>query len=275
MLSNLVKAGFSVAVIYGAIYPVLNSPAPLELKDITPVVEAKKVEVKKPKQAEKPVIVNVNLPDFSKYRDVKEKKRAFFAFLRPFVEQINTEIEAQRLLVKNLDLQTSSQENRDEFQRLLKAYKVEASQSITVDNIGPLKQELLKRLDIIPVELVLMQAANESAWGTSRFALQANNLFGQWCFRKGCGIVPKGRPEGETYEVRKFNSPKQSIRGYFFNINAGYAYEELRTLRATLRAMNEEIDPYVIAEGLIPYSTRREAYVDEIQNMIRINKKYI
>ena len=275
MLSNLVKAGFSVAVIYGAIYPVLNSPAPLELKDITPVVEAKKVEVKKPKQAEKPVIVNVNLPDFSKYRDVKEKKRAFFAFLRPFVEQINTEIEAQRLLVKNLDLQTSSQEHRDEFQRLLKAYKVEVSQSINVDNIGPLKQELLKRLDIIPVELVLMQAANESAWGTSRFALQANNLFGQWCFRKGCGIVPKGRPEGETYEVRKFNSPKQSIRGYFFNINAGYAYEELRTLRATLRAMNEEIDPYVIAEGLIPYSTRREAYVDEIQNMIRINKKYI
>jgi len=275
MLSNLVKAGFSVAVIYAAIYPVLNPPAPLELKDNTSVVEAKKVEVKKPKQAEKPVIVNVDLPDFSKYRDVKEKKRAFFAFLRPFVEQINTEIEAQRLLVKNLDLQTSSQEHRDEFQRLLKAYKVEASQSITVDNIGPLKQELLKRLDIIPVELVLMQAANESAWGTSRFALQANNLFGQWCFRKGCGIVPKGRPEGETYEVRKFKSPKQSIRGYFFNINAGYAYEELRTLRATLRAMNEEIDPYVIAEGLIPYSTRREAYVDEIQNMIRINKKYI
>ena len=275
MLSDLVKAGFSVAVIYAAIYPVLNPPAPLELKDSTPVVEAKKLEVKKPKQAEKPVVVNVDLPDFSKYRDVKEKKRAFFAFLRPFVEQINTEIEAQRLLVKNLDLQTSSQENRDEFQRLLKAYKVEASQSITVDNIGPLKQELLKRLDIIPVELVLMQAANESAWGTSRFALQANNLFGQWCFRKGCGIVPKGRPEGETYEVRKFNSPKQSIRGYFFNINAGYAYEELRTLRATLRAMNEEIDPYVIAEGLIPYSTRREAYVDEIQNMIRINKKYI
>ena len=41
-----------------------------------------------------------------------------------------------------------------------------------------------------------MQAANESAWGTSRFARIGLNFFGQWCYSKGCGMVPKRRNTG-------------------------------------------------------------------------------
>jgi Bax protein len=210
------------------------------------------------------------LPDFSSIRDVKEKKKKFFGYLKPIVAEVNQTVKQERAFIQNL---TQFPENSIQIERLTaiaKKYRVELD--LEFDD---LKHELLLKVDEIPVELVLMQAANESGWGTSRFALQANNLFGQWCFKKGCGVVPEGRPEGQTYEVRKFAKPADSVRSYFANLNSGYAYSELRLLRKQLRDIEEGLDPYVIAEGLIPYSTRREAYVDEIQNMLRVNQKYI
>src|SRR5690606_39546165 len=68
---------------------------------------------------------------------------------------------------------------------------------------------LLRRLDIIPADLALAQAAMESAWGGSRFAREGNNYFGQWCFSKGCGLVPEKRPAGARYEVQRFDSPAE------------------------------------------------------------------
>jgi Bax protein len=229
--------------------------------------QAKATEIES--QGSKP-IVHKYLPDFSSIRDVKEKKRKFFGYLKPIVSEVNQNVKRERAFIQNL---THFPENRIQIEKLTaiaKKYRVELDLEFE-----DLKHELLLKVDEIPVELVLMQAANESGWGTSRFALQANNLFGQWCFKKGCGVVPEGRPEGQTYEVRKFAKPADSVRSYFANLNSGYAYSELRLLRKQLRDIEEGLDPYVIAEGLIPYSTRREAYVDEIQNMLRVNQKYI
>ena len=72
--------------------------------------------------------------------------------------------------------------------------------------------ELILRVDVIPVSLALAQAANESAWGTSRFALEGNNVFGQWCYKKGCGIVPAERRSGATHEVKSFTSVERSVQ---------------------------------------------------------------
>lgn len=275
MIGNIVKAAFFILVVYAAVAPILDKQN--QAQKVSVETEQKQQEPKKPvpKPVVEPEIVVSELPDFSQYRDVKQKKRAFFSYLRPYVEQINTDIEAKRSFVKGFEFGLANEQDSAKLNKLFSRYKVKSVVLNDKESLEQGKKKLLRHLDVIPVELVLMQAANESAWGTSRFALQANNLFGQWCFKPGCGVVPAGRPEGETYEVRKFNSPKDSIRSYFYNINVGHAYGELRTLRETLRAMNESLDPYVIAEGLLPYSTRREAYVDEIQNMIRINKKYI
>ena len=67
-------------------------------------------------------------------------------------------------------------------------------------------KKLLERVDAVALEVALAQSANESAWGQSRFAKQGNNFFGQWCYRKGCGIVPKKRDKGGRHEVAKFKS---------------------------------------------------------------------
>jgi Bax protein len=130
---------------------------------------------------------------------------------------------------------------------------------------------LLKRVDTIPVSLALAQAANESAWGTSRFALEGNNLFGQWCYDEGCGLVPNRRRANASHEVQSFESIEAAVRAYFMNINTHDRYQGFRDLRFQMRSKEGELDPFALAWGLDGYSERGEAYVDEVQTIILQN----
>jgi Bax protein len=150
---------------------------------------------------------------------------------------------------------------------LAKRYKIR----YRADQPQKMIQKLLNRIDIIPADLALAQAANESAWGTSRFSQLANNLFGQWTFTPGQGIVPEGRPEGQTYEVQKFLTIYDSVRSYLHNLNTHPAYKQLRRLRAKNRQTGKNPEGVELAEGLLRYSIRGEAYVKELQAMIKTN----
>ncbi|MCH2098860.1 MAG: glucosaminidase domain-containing protein, partial [Pseudomonadales bacterium] len=131
--------------------------------------------------------------------------------------------------------------------------------------------ELLACVDVIPPSLVLAQAATESAWGTSRFARKANNLFGEWCFTAGCGLVPNHRSQGATHEVERFATVSASIDSYFHNLNSHPAYAELRAIRARAREAAATISGADLAAGLMLYSERGEDYVDELRQIIRVN----
>jgi Bax protein len=131
----------------------------------------------------------------------------------------------------------------------------------------------LARVDTVPLSLVLAQAANESSWGQSRFAQEGNNLFGEWCFREGCGIVPEQRSAGKSHEVAAFDSVNASVRSYLHNLNTGRAYAALRKLRQQARAAGEAPKAMVLASGLARYSERGLAYVHEIKAMIRSNRE--
>jgi len=120
--------------------------------------------------------------------------------------------------------------------------------------------------------MLLAQAANESGWGSSRFAKQANNLFGEWTFTPGQGIVPKNRPAGASYEVKRFSSLYQSIRSYARNINTHWAYKGLRKRRKQMRLNGEVITGLKLAEELDLYSTRRKDYTRDIITLIRRNR---
>jgi Bax protein len=128
------------------------------------------------------------------------------------------------------------------------------------------------RVDEIPPSLALAQAAIESAWGTSRFAVQGNNLFGQWCYKKGCGLVPLRRDSGSRHEVAKFSSVTQSVNAYMRNLNTHRAYSDLRANRAQLKATEQNVTGHLLAANLLDYSELREVYVEEIRAVIRINK---
>ncbi len=215
-----------------------------------------------------PFKVSSPLPDFSIYTDVKKKKRDFFQFLQPKIKFANDEILAERRQV--IELQTHlpnlSRSDLRTLDKLSEKYDVELNEPH--EKI----QELLIRVDIIPASLAMAQAANESAWGTSRFAQEGNNLFGQWCYVKGCGLVPLQRHGKQKHEVAKFDSITDSVKSYMRNLNTQHAYKDLRQLRAEARKDDIKITGLTLAKGLWGYSTRRDAYIHEIQAMIKQNK---
>jgi len=209
-------------------------------------------------------------PDLAQVQDVKHKKALFFRSLLPIVLAENEKLAELRSHVSVLlqkGVMQLSEADRRWLEAIAQQYKLKGS----IDDVS-LQRKLLRRVDVVPPALALAQAANESAWGTSRFARQGNNLFGQWTYRQSEGIVPLGRPEGATYAVRAFSSIDASVRAYIQNINSNAAYAELRQLRQQMRDKGEALDSIVLATGLMAYSARGEEYISELQSMIRSNR---
>ena len=235
---------------------------------ITPIVAKKAVKVTEQR------LHDVKLPNFAKIRDVKEKKRQFFAFIKPAVLAENKKIlslraEVERLIVQLTLEQPFSLEDEALVAKLITQYKVSKKFSL-------LKQlyELQLKVDVIPQALVLVQAANESAWGTSRFARIGLNFFGVWCYSEGCGMVPSSRNSGADHEVAAYSSVKQGVDRYLHNINTHRAYNVFRLIRGQLRDQNQPLAPEILATGLTAYSERGADYVLELTEMIRHNRPY-
>jgi len=202
--------------------------------------------------------------DMSNLSGVNDKKKRFFDFMRPIINDENSKI----LKLREQLLAAKAQNNNKVFvARTAKQY------SVSWDHENKNWDKLLERVDAIALELSLAQSADETAWGQSRFARQGNNFFGQWCYTKGCGIIPAKRNRGSTHEVAKFNSVNASVRSYIKNINTGRAYALLRKVRRQNRSAGEQPDAKAQAGGLIKYSQRGKKYVKEIRSMIRVNKK--
>jgi len=219
--------------------------------------------------------VFVPLPDFNQFTNTTEKKRKFFSYLRPYVQRENARLRSlrQQLIEIQQKKKKKMRISLEEYAFLYSLYdefRMEVAESDEA-----VLAELLLRVDVIPETLVLMQAANESAWGTSRFAVEGYNFFGQWCFKEGCGLVPLGRDEGQYHEVAKFDSPLASIKSYFYNLNTFHTYQPLRAIRAKLRAEGKPVRGEALAAGLGSYSERGEEYIAEISGMIRFNRKLL
>ena len=222
-----------------------------------------------------PELVNVHdpvivFPDFTSIQSVAVKKQQFLDYLQDYIVAENTSIVALRKELESYaDISNSgftfSPRERHWVLSLAEAYRVELSQFGSDQDII---NELILRVDVIPVSLALAQAANESAWGTSRFALEGNNVFGQWCYKKGCGIVPAERRSGATHEVKSFTSVERSVQAYILNINSHPSYRYLREVRAVMRGRQGRLDPMGLAYGLDRYSERGNNYVDEVRNII-------
>jgi Bax protein len=216
------------------------------------------------------------LPDFSSYQDIQTKKLRFFSWLIPLVDDENERLSDLR---KRLDYIYDHQRWGHDLDHEDQEWLAHVSQEFGLDGMDVETPEfwtaVRQRVDALPEELVLVQAANESAWGTSRFAREGNNLFGQWCFRQGCGLVPINRPEGMTYEVARFDTVDQSVASYMHNLNTGHVYQELREIRADHRQNGEDPDASELAGGLMRYSERGQEYIDELRAMIRHNTEVI
>ncbi len=218
-----------------------------------------------------PPIEIVSFPqDLAELSDVKQKKALFFGALLPIVLAENEKLADMRLHLKQM-LKKGYHNLKESERRWVDAIAKQYRLSGSIEE-ARVQQNLLARVDVVPAALILAQAANESAWGTSRFAQEANNLFGQWTYNQSEGLVPLSRPDGATYAVRVFSSLDASVRAYLHNLNTNAAYAELRKLRRTMREQGQALDAHVLATGLSAYSERGDAYIEEIQAMMRVNK---
>ncbi len=264
-VNMLSRAVILLLVGYALIFPFINQSL---------YSTKQKIVKEKPKKVVEQPLHDIDLPDFSSFTDVRAKKEAFFSFIEPAVIQENREILELRQRILNIQQSLASEQKINDkdanfLNELSRSYGVKSYQS-TDEQIS----KLLLKVDIIPNALVLVQAANESAWGTSRFARIGLNFFGIWCYREGCGMIPNGRDDGARHEVAAFDSVEHAVERYLHNINTHSAYKVFRTIRHQLRESDHHLAPEILATGLLPYSERGFDYITEISDMIRHNQRY-
>jgi Bax protein len=206
---------------------------------------------------------------------VADKKKLFFRFLAPITLRINELILEDRARAKELTTrlahgQSVTPEDQSWLTALAAKYKVLESPSERLDSDA--FAELLMRVDVVPPSLALAQAASESGWGTSRFAAQGNALFGQWTWGKGLKPTEQRTSQLGDYRIAAFDSTAQAAYSYALNLNTGRAYRDLRLKRTDLRRQSLRISGIVLADTLVNYSERGEAYVADLKTFIRQNR---
>jgi uncharacterized FlgJ-related protein len=213
---------------------------------------------------------------------VPQKKEIFYRLMLPLIMHANGMVmdRRERLLDVKASLNDGgriSDEDMELIQSgavLLRVLNEDEAAGLSSDSEGfnDVIDELLYKLDIIPNGLALGQAAYESGYGTSRFAVEGNALFGQWTYG-GKGLVPEQqRKELGDHRIASYDWPFDSVRGYFINLMSHPAYEDFRKLRAQLRAEGKPLTSMALADGLIRYSERGQEYVDTLKGIIRVNK---
>lgn len=215
------------------------------------------------------------LPDFAKITNVVNKKKAFFGYLTPLVDKENHIIRMERQFLFSVESQIKKGTRLSHFQVLQVKKIAEKYQYKLVALDDKHLRGLLDKVDIIPAPLVLIQAAKESGWGSSRFARDGYNFFGQWCYTKGCGMRPSLASASGFHEVKRFSSVEASISAYMRNLNMNGAYFLFRKIRSEQRDKGKEPKAEQLVHGLVHYSQRQHAYIHELLNLLRENARYL
>ncbi len=218
-------------------------------------------EVRRTKKV-KPIRLSLLPNEMKSIESSGKRKSLFIKIILPLVLEENNRIIIDRK--KLFSILNKNKNSKDEITWLNQKFK----------QYGVLNKDLatLKiRMDIIPTSLAIAQAAKETGWGTSRFAIEGNALFGQWTW-SGEGIKPAGADTDATYKVMKFNVLKASVRAYQRNLNTHSSYKKFRFVRAQLRDDNKKLDSLKLAEYLDNYAQTGTEYTKVLKQIIQQNQ---
>ena len=217
-------------------------------------------EVRKSKLV-KPVKLSLLPNEMKMIESTKKRKNLFIKIILPLVIEENNRIKLNRIkLFSILNKNHNSNSEREWLNEKFKQY------GVLNKDVSTLKI----RMDEIPVSLAIAQAAKETGWGTSRFAIEGNALFGQWTW-SGEGIKPAEADNNATHKVMKFKILKSSVRAYQRNLNTHSGYKKFRTARAELRDNNKKLDGLTLATYLDKYAETGAEYVKIIKQIIKQN----
>ena len=218
-------------------------------------------EIRKSKLV-KPIKLSLLPEEIRKIESTKEKKKLFLEIILPLVLEENNRIKLDRIkLFRVLNKKNNSNSETRWLNSKFKQY------GVVNKDLSTLKI----RMDEIPVSLALAQAAKETGWGTSRFAIEGNALFGQWTF-SGEGIKPAGADSSDgSHKVMKFKVLKASVRAYQRNLNTHNSYREFRKARALMRERDQKLDSLNLADYLDKYAATGVEYTRIIKKIIEQN----
>ena len=168
-------------------------------------------------------------------------------------------------------------EDRNKLKKIIKSKKIKEEENLWLSKkqreykVSSKKtSDLLLRMDIIPVSIALAQAAKESGWGTSRFALEGNALFGQWTWN-GSGIEPLKRDKEEKHKILKFPILRASVKAYIKNLNTQNAYKKFRDKRLVMRNKKQKLSGLELIHSLDKYAETGKEYTKTLEKIILQN----
>ena len=246
-------------------------------KSIKPVKPSKTFKGSKPEDVdEKPVVQAVKvtplmiprtfvrqIPPSHQSLSGSAQKASFLEIALPLILAGNDEVMRRRDAIGR----SNQNDDRANLEKWAYLYDIK----ITDQDNNTLTRQLLRRADVIPVPIALAQAAIESGWGTSRFAIKGNALFGQWAWRDDAGLRPL-TPTNDRAVVRSFGTLSGSVRAYIHNLNTHPYYENFRNARAALYDRPKEKKTKVLVKHLDRYAEIGPVYVTKLENLIRTNQ---
>ena len=206
----------------------------------------------------KPFEVGMLPVELKQIQSTKERKELFIKIVLPLILSENNRIRRDRsTLFKLLNKNINSKAEKNWLNNKFKQY------GVVNKDVSTLKV----RMDEIPVSLAIAQAAKETGWGTSRFAIEGNALFGQWTY-SGDGIKPAGSDKNDKHKVMAFSVLKASVRAYQRNLNTHSSYKEFRKVRAIQRDNDEPLNSLELANYLNSYAETGEEYTKILKKII-------
>ena len=210
----------------------------------------------------KPVYLSKLPKDLKKIKSTKTKKDTFIKIVMPLIIDENNKIlENRKKLFKILSKPNNTRGEKVWLKRRFEDYSIK-NEDVT---------ELKIRMDIVPVSIAIAQAAKESGWGTSRFALEGNAMFGQWTWGKQ-GIAPLDREKNKGHKILKFPILRSSVQAYKNNLNTHNGYREFREKRAELRKLNKKISGLELVKYLHNYAATGSEYTRVLKKIIDQNE---
>jgi len=209
----------------------------------------------------KPISLSLLPNEINKIENIQKRKNLFIQIILPLILAETNQIKIDRnKLFTILNKNNNSGAEKKWLKVKLKQYGVKNNDLST----------LKIRMDEVPTSLAIAQAAKETGWGTSRFALEGNALFGQWTY-SGKGIKPLNTDSDKTHKVMKFKILKASIRAYYRNLNTHSGYKNFRKLRAELRDNGEKLDSVILVDYLDKYAATGKEYTRVLKKIISQN----
>ena len=212
-------------------------------------------------QSVKPIYLTKLPKDLKKIKSTNKRKETFIKIVMPLILIENEKIiEDRSKLFKILGKQSNTMGEKVWLKRRFKDYDIKG-EDIT---------ELKLRMDIIPTSIAIAQAAKESGWGTSRFALEGNAMYGQWTWG-GDGIEPSQKDKKKEHKILKFPKLQSSVSAYMKNLNTHRGYSEFRKERSKIREKNKTVEGIDLVKYLYNYAQTGSEYVKILKKIIEQN----